>query len=474
MKGPIFVEIIGRVKNKKYIQMKTFKKIKFLSFLFFLGLIATSCVHDDDYNVPEIDVEEPSVNVNTDITSIKAMYEGFEPVRIETGEGSNNEMYMEAYVVSSDESGNIYKQMFVQDAPENPTNGVAISVNATDLYTKYEPGRKIYLRVDGLYIGKYRGLPSIGTREGNEIGRIGVEEFNSRILRSQTSTELVPTVIPLTEKDNPAYLATLVKFENVQFPNGVAGVEHYANLNDTFSESRILEDCEGNTIIMRNSGFADFKNLTLPEGNGSVTAILSIFNSDIQIFIRDTDDVNLDGERCGNGSGDGLPFTQNFESHAAGTGVSVNIDGWTNINVNGGQRVWEVREFDGNKYAQTSAFSSNENPYEVWMVTNGVNIPEGSSPILTFGTKDGFYNGDALTVKISTNYSGNVNAATWTNLNATLSSGHASGYGDSFVSSGDIDLSAYAGQTIYIAFQYVGASNGVTTTYQVDNISIVE
>ena len=130
--------------------------------------------------------------------------------------------------------------------------------------------------------------------------------------------------------------------------------------------------------------------------------------------------------------------------------------------------------FDGNKYAQTSAFSSNEPAYEVWMVTNGVNLPSGTSPTLTFGTNDGFYNGDALTVKISTDFTGNVNSATWTNLNATFSSGHTSGYGDNFISSGDIDLSAYAGQVIYIGFQYLGSTNGVTSTYQIDNISIIE
>src|SRR5690554_5855848 len=458
--------------------MKKLKNIKFLSFLFILGLFATSCVQDDDFNIPEINVEEPNVNVNTDIASVKAMYDGFEPVRIETGDGSDNEMYLEGYVSSSDESGNIYKQIFIQDAPENPTAGVVISVNATDLYTKFEPGRKIYLRVDGLYIGKYAGLPTIGTREGTEVGRIGVEDFQSRILRSTISEEMVPTVITIAQKSNPAYLATLVKFEDVQFPNGSAGVEHYGNLNDTFSVNRTLEDCDGNTIILRNSGFADFKNMTLPAGNGSVTAILSIFNSDIQLFIRDTEDIQMDGERCNEGGDPGealpLPFSQNFETQPAGTGTAVNIEGWTNVNINGGSRVWEVREFDGNKYAQTSAFSSNENPYEVWMVSPGLILPEGSSPTFTFASKDGHYNGDALSVKISTDFSGDVTAATWTNLNPTLSSGNTDGYGENFVPSGDLDLSAYAGQVVYIAYQYVGASNGTTTTYQLDNISVVE
>ncbi|MDN3722915.1 DUF5689 domain-containing protein [Aequorivita sp. SDUM287046] len=457
--------------------MKKYKNIKLLSFLFFLGIMVTSCVQDDDYNVPEINAQEPNVDVNTDIATVKAMYNGFEPVEIEAGDGSERELWIEGYVVSSDETGNFYKSLVIQDAPENPTAGVAISTNSTDLYTKFEPGRKIYFKVSGLFIGEYAGLPTIGVQDGDEVGRIDALEFDDRILRSLESVDLVPTVISIPEANNPARLNTLVKFENVQFPTGLAGIEHYGNLNNTFGVNRSVENCEGQTVILRTSGFADFKNLTLPEGNGSLTAVLSIFNSDVQLFIRDVTDVDMNGERCSNGGpGDAveLPFSQNFEGQSAGTGMSVNIEGWTNVNVNAGTRLWEVREFDNNKYAQTSAFNSNENPYEVWLVTPGLILPNGSSPTLTFETNDGFNNGTALTVKISTNFTGDVNAATWTNLNATISSGNTSGYGDEFTPSGNVDLSAYAGQVVYIAYQYLGGSNGTTTTYQIDNVSVVE
>jgi hypothetical protein len=440
-------------------------------------MIVTACVQDDDYNLPEINSQEPNIDVNTDIASVKAMYGGFDPVEIEAGDGSDRELWIEGYVVSSDETGNFYKSLVIQDAPENPTAGIAISTNATDLYTKYQPGQKIYFKVDGLYSGEYAGLPTIGVQDGDEVGRIDVLDFQDRIRRSLESVELVPTVISIPEAGNPARLNTLVQFENVQFPTGLAGIEHYGNLNNTYSVNRAVENCDGQTVILRTSGYSDFKNLTLPEGNGTLTAVLSIFNSDVQLFIRDIDDVVMEGERCSNGGpGDAveLPFTENFEGQSAGTGMSVNIAGWSNENVNGGTRLWEVREFSNNKYAQTSAYNSNENPYEVWLVTPGLILPSGSTPTLTFETNDGFNNGAALTVKISTNYTGDINAATWTNLNATISSGNTSGYGDEFTPSGDVDLSGYAGQVVYVAYQYLGASNGTTTTYQIDNISVVE
>ncbi|MCB0464157.1 MAG: hypothetical protein KDC78_00585, partial [Aequorivita sp.] len=202
--------------------MKNFKNIKLLPFLFFLGMIATSCVQDDDYSIPEINATEPNISADDiiNIATVKAIYGGFDPVEIEAGDGSTRDIYLVGYVVSSDETGNFYKTLVIQDSPENPTAGVSISTNSTDLYTKFEPGRKVYLKVNGLFIGEYAGLPTIGTQDGSEVGRIDALEFESRILRSLESPELVPTVISVAEANNPARLNTLVKFENVQFPNG--------------------------------------------------------------------------------------------------------------------------------------------------------------------------------------------------------------------------------------------------------------
>jgi len=458
--------------------MKTFKHIAWLSFLSIWLLMA--CIHDDDYNIPEINVEEPNVEVNENITSVKERYRGYEPKIIEAGEGSNRPLYIEAYVVSSDETGNFYKTLVIQDFPENPTAGVAISTDATNLYTKFEPGRKIYFRVDGLYIGQYADLPTIGTLDGDEIGRINIEDFEERMLRSTITDTIVPqlvTVPEATDNDNNANLLnTLVKFENVQFPEGLAGIKHYANPDNTYGVNRDVENCDEELISLRTSGFADFKGILLPEGNGSLTAVLSRFNNDAQLFIRDLDDVQMDGERCSMGGGTGgavmLPFSENFENQPAD--VPVNIEGWINKNINDGDVLFNVEEFNSSKYAQVSAYNSNENPCEVWLITPGLILPTDTSPTLTFETNDGFYNGDGLFVKISTDFESDISAATWTDLNVEISSGHTSGYGSEFTPSGNIDLSSYAGQVVYLAFQYLGASNGVSTTYQIDNISVVE
>lgn len=433
-----------------------------------VGGVFTACVNDDDYSTPEFVVEEPDVTVNFSIANALAMLSGT-PTKIE----SSTPLYLEAYVVSSDEAGNVHKNLVIQDAPENPTAGITISTHATDMYTFFEPGRKVYVRVDGLYVGSYRGLPSLGDN-GDEIERMNVEEFDERVLRSTIKEEIVPTEITIGQISD-AHLNTLVQFNDVEFPVEYAGMT-YANVNDNFGVDRTVQDCYGNTVIMRNSGYANFKAEFMPTGNGTLVSLLSVFNGTYQLVIRDTEDVQFFGERCEDDhtppTEGGMPFSENFSAHPDGIGSYVDLPGWTNINVNGGERRYEVREYSGNKYTQISAFGTEENPFEAWLVTPGVTLDK-PNPVLMFDTKDGHFNGDALSVYISTDFDGNPATATWIELTdqANIPTGHSE-WPNNFTNSGAIDLSNYADQEVFVGFRYLGGDFNVTTTYQIDNIEI--
>ncbi len=452
------------------------RNINYIMIFLFMALVGgsfTACVNDDDYSIPEYVVEEPDVTVNFTIANALEMMEAGGPVKIE----SNDPLYLEGYVVSNDEAGNFHKNLVIQDSPENPTAGINISTHATDMYTFFEPGRKVYVRVDGLYVGNYRGLPMIGD-DGDEIDRMSVEEFDARVLRSNTKEDLVPTQIGIDEISD-AHLNTLIQFNNVEFPASYNGLT-YANIDDNFGVDRTVQDCDNNSVIMRNSGYADFRTELMPTGNGELVSVLSVFNGTYQLMIRDTDDVQLYGERCdGEEPGDGgdipvvgLPFSEDFDSLEDFSPIS--IQGWTNHDVSGSTRLWEARSFDGNGYAQLTAYNASV-AVETWLVTPGIDLNGSTEAKLSFQTKDGHYNGNPLSVYISTDFSGNATSATWTELTGiTFSEGHDNGYGDNFISSGDVDLSSYAGQIVYIGFKYEGADSGVSTTMQLDNVSVSE
>lgn len=260
-----------------------------------LSILVLSCVLEDDFVVPELVIEEPQIEVNTSIAGVKGMYNGYEPILI--GGGNSTPMYLEGYVVSSDESGNYYKQLILQDHPANPTAGISVSTEVTALYTFLQPGRKIYMRVDGLYSGEYAGLPTLGVLEGTEVGRISVEEFQDRVFRSTVQDSLIP-VLRTFENVTADDLNTLVVFENVQVAEDDLG-KSYANPTNNYAANREFTNCENtHTMILRTSGYADFKSELIPEGSGSLTAIFAVYNNTFQLFIRDTDDVVFDQPRC--------------------------------------------------------------------------------------------------------------------------------------------------------------------------------
>lgn len=454
--------------------MKTSKNIKFLSVLFLLGLMVSSCVKMDDFDIPEVIFEEPDIDVNFTIQQVKDLYEGGNPVLITGGP-----YYIEGYVISNDEPGNFYKTLVIQDSPENPTAGISISTESTNMYTFYEPGRKIYMRVDGLYSGVFNGLPTLGAFDGSDnVARMSVIEFDERVFRSLVTETIVPNVRTIGNL-NPSNLNTLIALEDVQVSDADVG-EPYGNLDNTFGVNRNIINCERTeSIVLRNSGFAEFKNEIMPTGSGTLTAVMSWFGAAAQLLIRDTEDLDFSNPRCEEEEEEfeeiilNLPFSENFESVTVEQ--DININGWRNVNVSGGSRKYDGREFSGNKYAQVSAFNSDESPMEVWLVTPGLNLSGAENPTLNFDTKDGFNNGAGLRVYISTNLTDStIGEASWTQLSATIATGTSNGYANNFTPSGNVDLSAYAGQVVHIGFRYTGSSNGITTTYQVDNVTVTD
>ncbi len=459
-------------KMNKTVKPNTMKKIVNTRFLSLLLLVFTlaSCVQDDDFKTPEINFDEPDPTVDSSIMAVKAMYtltdedpnddELPPPVLIES------DLVLEGYVVSSDQEGNFYKELIIQNSPENPEAGISILTDATDMYTFFEPGRKVYVKLKGLYVGEDGGVIKLGNLYGAEVGRLNNLEFEEHVLRSGVTEEIVPTVISFDQVTDEK-LNTLVTFENMQFPSGLVG-QSYGNLDDTFTVNRNVESClTGESIILRNSGFANFKDKLLPEGQGTITAVLSKFNSDYQIFIRDPKDISFDQPRC-----DAL-FQEDFEEiTTTGPGAVIDLPGWTNVNISGGNWKWDAREFNGAKYAQISAFNSGENPMKVWLVTPGIDLSGVTGGEFQFSSKDGHNNGEALKVYISTDFSGDVTTATWTQLNVDIATGSTNGYAAESTPSGNIDLASYVGSTVYFGFEYIGSSNGITTTYQIDNIKV--
>jgi len=275
------------MKNNK----KTLKIVQILLLIFLFA----GCVKDGDFETPNVDCTEPQLTATTTIQQVKDMYKFGGGSIIET------DIILEGYVVSSDKSGNIYKSISIQDKPENPTAAIKISINQTNIYTRYNVGRKIYVKLKGLAVGYSFGSVQIGVATGDGLEGILGSELDKYIVRSCEVAEIIPKKVAIADL-NKSMLEMLIEIENVQFKSSEIG-QAYGNADNTVTVNRVLQSVDNtcnfmDEVILRNSGFASFKNNMLPEGKGSVVAIFSNYYDDFQLYLRDTDDVKLSETRC--------------------------------------------------------------------------------------------------------------------------------------------------------------------------------
>ena len=360
-------------------------------------------------------------------------------------------------VISDDQPGNFYKNLILQDE----TAGVQVRVDVIDLFLNYELGRTVYVNCDDLYVGDFNGLPQVGIQgEESGVNRISSNNAPNILLRGPVENliQATPKTLNTISSDD---LNTLVSFNSLQFADAELGATYS---EEDFSTNRMLEDCDGNSIIIRNSSFADFAAEPIPEGNGIITAVLGVFVGDLQLFISDIPDVNFNGDRC-DGSGGGPFIDERFESQD--DFEDINLPGWTNVSTTG-INLWTKNSFSGNGYAQATAFQATDDNVDAWLVTPELDLSQVST--MSFQSAKAFYVQDGLEVLYSSDFSGDVTTATWETVVCTLASESDEDF--DWIDSGQIDLTSFGGATGFVAFRYQGDPAANTTTYRIDNLRV--
>lgn len=194
-------------------------------------------------------------------------------------------------VVADDHSGNIYKQLIIQDS----TGGIAVLIDKTTIFGDYPVGRKVYIKLKGLRLSNYKGLPQLiydYDTVAKQSNGIPSSVLGTYLVKASYPNKVEPKVLTMGEIfTNPTvYLNTLIKIENVQFESSSAGVVYSDAVRST---NRYINDCPFNGRLgMYNSSFSDFRGALTPTGTGSLTCILSMYNTP-QLILRDTTDVQM-------------------------------------------------------------------------------------------------------------------------------------------------------------------------------------
>ncbi len=420
----------------------------------------------------------------------------------------NDDVIISGIVVADDKSGNFYKQLFIQDT----TGAIQILLDAYSLYGSYPVGRKVYVKCKGLTLSDANNNMILGVK-ANISGLPSVEGIPGSVVNqylvggslNNPVTPLNVTLADLGTNMNNRYINALVKLDGYEFIPGDTSKTYSDTSAYKSTQNRLISLGCGSSIqtVVRTSAYASFAAQRLPKGNGSITAIYTIFKSSPtsstttkQLLVRDTSDVQFYNGRCGAPPpGTVTLLNEDFETQTANTTFPYNpitITGWTNL-PEVGTKFYDARIFSSNKYAYMSAFGTNLPDVKTWLVTKGINLDATTAETLTFETKQDFLLttapggtnvASALKVLVSTNFTGTGNpwaaGVTWTDITtqATLSPGSTtSNFPSSYTASGSIDLSSYTG-TVYIAFRYEGADPSGTATdktsaWEIDNVRIL-
>jgi len=412
------------------------KKISFLFISTLLIIVSvTSCVKREYDEPPAVVI--PTGNVLT-IADLYQMYQDSVVAQGVPQYKFTGDYSVYAVVSMDDKLGNIYKTAYVQDG----NNAMKLhTLSSGGLYQ----GDSIRIYLKGLLLMDYNGIL--------QLDSVNVDK---NIFKQATQKVISPLHVTIPELaahiSDPTYQCKLVILDSVQFVDPNQTYADPANLND---RNCMLTDKDRNQIIVRNSAYATFAGDSLPKGNGSLIAIMGVYGSDLQLYVRSTDELKMNNARFPD------PYlNKNFDDG------SVTSGGWTTQEVTG-NIPWTI--YGGNVASISNYNGSSNTACETWLISPAMDLSSAVGPVLTFQNAKN-YTGPDMLCEISTDYDGSSapSTATWTSVNYTKSTG-----GFSFVNSGNIDLSNYLSSSVYVAFVYTG-TNSDGATWELDNVLVVE
>lgn len=407
--------------------------------------VLSSC--EREFDRPPID--EIPVGGIVDVATLRGMYTG-------TSVSFNQDMSLFATVTSDESTGNFYKEAYIQDG----SGAIKLRLLAAGgLY----PGDSIRVYLKGTVLTEFNGLL--------QLDSVNVDK---NIIKQAVGRHVEPTVMQLSDI-TAEHQSKLVRIPNVEFVENELN-STWANASALAAVNHNLTDCDGNKRLLRTSGYANFAGQTIPSGHGYITAIVSVFNSDLQLFINRPSDAVFNEPRCtpplefncvpNNG------LNETFENHSVGGIVTEHC--WSSI-ATVGTLNWQIKSLNSNKIAEASIAGTGDNTNEMWMVSP--EMVSGGNDILAFESACKNWKHDGLTVWVSKNFSGNIASATWIEVPATIATNGTGN--DIFINSGNISLSSFLGSgyngSYFVAFKYNASGPAQqTTTFKVNNVVITQ
>jgi len=276
--------------------MKNILKIVFITIITLQ--VFASCVNDKAYEVPKVEIITYDLVANKSVIDIIATPTGV------TAPYAGDDI-IEAYVSSSDESGTFFNTICFQTLPVGNAAPAAfsVSVEVKAFVQGFTPGRKVYIKMKGLYSAIVDGSLKIGSLYESQIGRISAYDWNKFLFPSASivpESQLVRTV-NLVQAATNENLNSLIEIENVQFSDDSTSRTLYdINSGGFATNHNIVDVLGGRNRFLRISSFSLLKGVMVPSGRGKIRGVMTKFGSTFQFIVRYESDFKLNNPRTFN------------------------------------------------------------------------------------------------------------------------------------------------------------------------------
>jgi len=275
------------------------KRFNFYLSLMLLLVFTAAC--SDEFDQPPMVVPTAEHTANMTIAEFKAKH--WQDARNYIDTVTEDEI-IHGWVTSSDESGNIYKNLYIMD---ESGQGLTISINQNSLYNSYRIGQEIVLPMKGYFVGKYNGQQQLGYPQWYAQGNAWEATFLPQAMwesmvevNGLPNPSMIDTLeISLSDIYNKSdvetqlkYQSRLVRINDVSFSEADGKATY---VEGDASTNRTLIDDNNRTLLVRNSNYADFKNDVLPQGKIDVVGLLYFYGTNWQLYLRSVGDVMAGG-----------------------------------------------------------------------------------------------------------------------------------------------------------------------------------
>ena len=239
--------------------------------LLIIGMLISlgGCIKDD-YETPTI----PEIPLGK-VMTIQQLRDLCPPGNVHKFTGDTSVVVV---VTMDDKSGNLYKEVYAQDANEG------ILVRITSPGGLYQ-GDSIYINLKGTTLKYYR-----------KVFQIDSVSVDDNIVKRNVGINTAPEVVSISDLSTWDYQARLIKLEGVQFVESDTS-KTYADADNLEYGEVTIQDENGNSVILRTSGYAKFARQNVPDGRGSITAVATRYDDIVQLVIRKAQEVEFDGPR---------------------------------------------------------------------------------------------------------------------------------------------------------------------------------